>query len=284
MKGFGNLYDEANEPGPDGVGLFDDMLDGLRDDPEGVRVDLRRDLFDKLGPEMVRISEGGADGDRADARRWLYIAGVRDVPTVLATLNRFFQGDNRVIHKRVGAYDVWLAEGTASLFVEGESDALVTVRGLALGEGQLFIGTNIAMLSSAVAPPETAARLKDDPDWSRLLTWVKSKQTEATAYESLMRVDRAIEPSYRAATVAPKIEPAGKAETRRTKPESPGVRMWRLLLFGSARDATDFPFPVAPKFEAIQAAFPRGGMLMSQSADGWHVQFGALGTSDAPSP
>ena len=35
MKGFGNLFDEANEPGPDGVGLFEDMLDGLRDDPEG---------------------------------------------------------------------------------------------------------------------------------------------------------------------------------------------------------------------------------------------------------
>ncbi len=57
MQGFGTLYDQANEPGPDGEGLFQDVLDGLRDDPEGVQVDLRRELFEQLGPEVIQVTD-----------------------------------------------------------------------------------------------------------------------------------------------------------------------------------------------------------------------------------
>ena len=68
IKGFGNLFDEANEPGPDGEGMFEDMLDGIRDVPVGVMVDLRRYLFGILGPDLMTISDHlgkSAEGETA---------------------------------------------------------------------------------------------------------------------------------------------------------------------------------------------------------------------------
>ena len=197
MKGFGNLYDQANEPGPDGEGLFEDLLDGLRDDPEGVQVDLRRDLFEQLTPDMMRISdEQPVSGKpRGEERRWLYVAGVHDVSKVVDVLTRFYKGDKRVAHRKSGDFDVWTVGEGASLFVEGESESLVTVRGLAVGRNTLLFSTDVGMLESALAPVD-AAKLTSDPNWSRLLQWAQPREKEAVTFESLARTDRVLAPSY----------------------------------------------------------------------------------------
>ena len=148
IGGFGNLYDQANEPGPDGAGLFEDLLDGLRDDPEGVQVDLRKDLFGQLAGDMTQITDH--DGQGTDPERWIYLATVRDAAKVRDALVRFYKNDDRVSRERIGEFDVWTVGDGASLFVEGESDSLVTVRGLALGKDQLLFSTDVAQLRAAL--------------------------------------------------------------------------------------------------------------------------------------
>ncbi|MEX0585688.1 MAG: hypothetical protein WD176_03530, partial [Pirellulales bacterium] len=132
IKGFGNLFDEANEPGPDGVGLFEDMLDGLRDDPDGVQVDLRRDVFEHLGPDVLNITDrrGPRTKEQPEGDRTLYVVRVRDPQRVTGALERFYRGDERVRHVRTGSYEVWTVPEGSSLFVEGESDSVVSVRAL----------------------------------------------------------------------------------------------------------------------------------------------------------
>ncbi len=130
MCGYGNLYDESSEPGPDGEGLFDDLLNGLRDDPEGVRVDLRKDVFPSLGPEAIRVNYDGV---------WLYRIGVADQPRVLAALTRFYKGDKRVQHEQVAGHELWTVGLGASLFVEGQGTATLSIRALAVGHDQMLL-------------------------------------------------------------------------------------------------------------------------------------------------
>lgn len=266
MKGFGSLYDEANEPGPDGEGMFEDMLDGLRDDPEGVQIDLRRDVFAHVTPEMVRIS---AETERATADQpgpvqWLYVAGVNDAAQVRDTFARFYKDDDKVAHARAGDYDLWTIGEGGSLFVEGESDSLVTVRALAVGANRLMFCTDTELLKSAIEPQAAAGALGDDPQWARLLGWIKAQEVADTALRSLVRLARVLEPSYEAAIAEELSE------------DAPAVRLWRTLLFGSAEVSPDVPRALAPKYDRLRGAFPPAAMVMSRSGDDWILHIGAV--------
>lgn len=267
MQGFGNLFDEANEPGPDGEGLFEDMLDGLRDDAEGVQVDLRRDLFDRLAPTVLSMTDAANPKTAGEPgeRRWLYVAGVRDAKTVLDTLTRFYKGDDRVHHARLGPYDVWTVGEGASLFVEGESDSLVTVRGLALGEGQLLFSTHVDLLNSAIGPPAAGPKLQGDAAWTRLLDWIKGQENQRTALRTLLRLDQFLEPSYQSAT-----------KEQSDEADDALARLWRLLLFGTSKGSAGVSYSAVPKFDRLRSALPPSAMVMSQTDDGWTIRFGVL--------
>ncbi|MCH8924205.1 MAG: hypothetical protein IIA67_13780, partial [Planctomycetes bacterium] len=211
MKGFGNLFDEANEPGPDGVGLFEDMLDGLRDDPEGVQVDLRRDLFEQLGPDVLNVTDrrGPRTKEMPHGDRTLYVARVKDMARVIDALKRFYHGDERVRHVRSGNYEVWTVPEGSSLFVEGESDSVVMVRALAVGEGQMLFGTDVDQLNSAMASSDSGGRLKDDSDWSRLWRSLRERHGESGAFWAMSRLDQVLEPGYQRATTDEEGDAAG---------------------------------------------------------------------------
>jgi hypothetical protein len=255
MQGFGSMFDEANEPGPDGVGLFEDMLDGLRDDPEGVRVDLRREVFANLGPEIWGITdragpqtESQPHGDRA-----LYRTTVREQAQVADALKRFYAGDERVKYERVGEYDIWTVPQGASLFVEGESDSVISVRALAIGVGELLFSTDPDQLHQALSG-STDKPLKDDPAWQEL--WNKGRGAEAGLW-GLAKLDETMAPDY-AAAIKPEIDEKASAMTS----------LWRAVLFGSIAKDTKPPVDAAPKFELVRKGLSRTAIQIIPAAEG----------------
>jgi len=266
MKGFGSLYDETNEPGPDGEGMFEDMLDALRDDPEGVHVDLRKDVFEQVLPEMLRVSAASSPvaADEPPALQSLFVAPVRDEAKVRETFARFYKDDAKVRRNRQGDFDVWSVDKRGSLFVEGESDSLVTVRALAVGAGKLFFSTDTDLLTSALKPNDGPA-FGDDPAWSRLLDDIKAHQDATTAFRSLSRLGRALERSYHVATAQ---EPAEK--------DPIGARLWRLLLFGRNQASAELPQALAPKYDRLRDALPPAAALASRTDSGWKLRLVVL--------
>jgi hypothetical protein len=267
MKGFANLFDEGNEPGPDGEGLFDDLLDGLRDDPEGVRVDLRTELFERMGPDVIRVDDhrGPQSDTESDHQRWVYAAALSEPAKVIETLTRFYRGDKRVAHSRSGDYEVWTVGEGASLFVEGESESLVTVRGLAVGRGQLLFSMDIGLLNAVLAGRNDGPRLLDDPAWKRLWDYLVKSDSPKTAGRALVRLDQMLEPGYQVAA-SEKTEDA----------EPTGPNLWQLLLLGTTEPVADFPVAAWPKFDRLRPALPAAGMNLSQGENGWTIRIGAL--------
>jgi hypothetical protein len=270
MKGFGTLYDESNEPGPDGEGMFEDMLDALRDDPEGVHVDLRRNVFDQVLPEMLRVTAGGPPlaADEPPALHTLFVAPLRDTAKVRDTFASFYKDDAKVRHVRQGDFDVWSVDKRGSLFVEGESDSLVTVRALAVGDGKLLFSTDTDLLTSTLKPPAGAA-IGNDASWSRLLEDIKTHQDATTAFRSLVRLGPTLEGAYHLATAQ---EPTDK--------DPLGTRLWRLLLFGTIQASAELPRALAPKYDRLRDALPPAATMVSRTEGGWTLRLVVL----APGP
>jgi len=272
MKGFGNLFDESNEPGPDGVGLFEDMLDALRDDPEGVQVDLRREVFAHLGPKILcltdrqgRKTEELPEGDRA-----LYVTRVRDVPAVTNALTRFYEDDDRVKHERQDKYDLWTVSEGASLFIEGESDSVVTIRALALGQGRMLLGTDEELLRSTLAGGSGSDRLIDNAAWAGMWQAMSERTGERGAFWAITRLDDFVGPAYRHAVAAPTAQ--GSAQ----RGGGPLVGLWRFLLFGTTSRETRLPFAAAPTFERVRSSLPPTSTTISPTKEGWNVTISAL--------
>ena len=266
MKGFGNLFDEANEPGPDGVGLFEDMLDGLRDDPEGVQVDLRREVFAQLGPQIMNITDRGGPQteEQPHGDRTLYVTQVRDMAGVTDALKRFYRGDDRVRHTRTGEYEVWTVPEGNSLFVEGESDSIVSVRSLALGEGRMLFATDVDLLQSVLDGRAAAPGLGDGAAWTGLWRKMKEQAAEASLW-GLTRLDDTMAPAYAQAT----------SEGERDEETGLMAGVWRILLFGTADRQVQVPTAEAPPFDRVRAALQPAGVVMMPAAEGWTITIDA---------
>ncbi len=256
MQGYGNLYDEANEPGADGEGLFDDVLNGLRDDLEGVRVDLRKDLFAVLGPEAIRVKQDDT---------WLYSIAMQDPPRVQSALTRFYKGDKRVKHEVTTGYELWTVGPGASLFVEGQGSSNLSFRGIAVNGNQLLLSLDPERLRAALESHDNAHPVAKDADWKTLNEWLDKQSGPQTAARGLMQMDRLVEPSYRKAILAKPVPDANLL-----------TDVWRGLLFGTAAQSTDLPYAAAPAFDRLRAAFPRSGAAVSTTDDGLTIRLGVL--------
>jgi len=269
MQGFGSMFDEANEPGPDGVGLFEDMLDGLRDDPEGVRVDLRREVFANLGPEIWSVTDraGPKTEDQPHGDRVLYQTVVREQAKVADALKRFYAGDDRVAYQRAGEFDLWTVPAGASLFVEGESESVISVRALALGEGKLLFSTDPDQLREALNGA-AGKPLKDDLAWRGL--WQSAGEGEAGLW-GLAKLDETMAPEYAAATQPELAEDA-----------SAMAAMWRVLLFGAFDKQNAPPVDVVPAFDQVQPGLSRTGTRIVPVDGGLEVTITGQRPEDAP--
>ena len=129
ITAFGLIFDELAEPGPTGQGLFKDLLDGLRDDPEGPRVDLRREVFPHLGPQVLSVVDRSASAEQAAAKhgRSLLVIQCRNAAAVKEALTRFYKADTEVRQGVLGTDPLWTIGPGKSLFVEGGGDTQMPI-------------------------------------------------------------------------------------------------------------------------------------------------------------
>jgi hypothetical protein len=266
IQGFGSVFDESNEPGPDGEGLFEDMLNGLRDDPEGVRVDLRRGVFEQLEPGMLRVNLPANTKDPAvSGSAWLYLAQARNGQVVRETLDRFYEEDDRVRHSRSGNFDVWSVDEGASLFVEGESSSVVTVQGLAFDGQRLMFSTDAATLEKALSGP-AERQLADESSWRAVQQCMSSQPDSEACFRSFNRLGATLRSGYDAATVGA------------SKDDSLPAQLWRQFLFGSASQLGEPPYKAAPRFEQLQSGLAPAGLVAYRTRQGWRLTLFGLRT------
>jgi hypothetical protein len=280
MEGFGAMFDEFTEPGPDGVGLFDDLLMGLRDDPAGPRVDLAGDLFPLLGPKMLAVSKGEnpADNDGGEVEentssgaRWLYVAECQDTRRAKDILQKFYASDRLVEHTGTGAYDVWTVPSGGSLFVEGESEEIPTIRALAIGEQRLLFATSPSLLQEGLRDEPASDPVRQSELWRPMRAWLEEHDSAESAWCGMLRWTSAETSAYERARV-----------TARAELKSWEELAWSWMLFGSSSD-DERPLPKsAPRASRWNHALRGQAAMLEIVEGGWKLSWAHF--AEPPTP
>lgn len=237
MSGLGNVLDEWMEPGPDGEGLFEDLLDGIRDDPDGPQVNLRRELFERIGPRVVAL--GGYVNPNDEHRRVLFVSECRDRQAVRDTLTRMYRNDEAVHFEDLSGHGVWWVEGAGSLFIDAESAEMPTARAVAIGPKGFLLSTDATFLrdylrGDATGPAET---------WNRLSQEAAKYQDGEIGAQALVLTKQRFEDAYRQ---------LGKGKAPVGLEQSLLAAFW----LGSAVDPASRPNGLKlPEFTEIQGLF-----------------------------
>lgn len=97
-----------------GADIFDPVLDGIRDDADGPRVDLRKEFFPKLSGELLlTVDRGGTPGEE----RILCAIGITDESQARFVLERVVQAEPDAERHEVGEITVFDCGGTLALCV-----------------------------------------------------------------------------------------------------------------------------------------------------------------------
>ncbi len=263
MKAFGHLFDDHQMPGQGGAGLWDDTLNALMEDPEQPSIDVRADLFKRLGPEglAVRVKD---DDAKPDSLSFVYSFACRDTDKVVEKVfGPYYKGDKEIDHAKVRDHDVWTSPEGRSLLIAGEGESLATIRSLAVGGGRLQFSDSPELMASAVSGDKAKAPLVDRPLWKDYLAWLDREEGMTTAYRSLARLDALAGPGY---------ELAHKDGVLKDD-ETVTSRLWRYVLFGTANRGADLPHKAVPAFAKWGDALAPSGLLLSKTDDGWIVKF-----------
>ena len=114
-----SLVDEAA-----GAPVFDDVIDSLKSDPNGPKIDLRKDLINQLG-QRVSFFGNYRLPIVVNSERWLVAIEVTNPATVAETLNKAMKADPDANERVIGKRKVWEIErqeepeGVGDLEIDG---------------------------------------------------------------------------------------------------------------------------------------------------------------------
>lgn len=158
-KYYGPLYDDTSGDGVQDA--FNDMLDGLRDDPEGPQIDARKDFFPKL-TDQVTIVTGRRAKDQDDEPGRLYaVAATEDLAPLV---RRYWEGDPDVRKRQWGGTEAW--EVITPPDETSSDNPMNLIRAAAFRGKMLLLATDPQLLRSALEPRDQGDRLAAAADFN----------------------------------------------------------------------------------------------------------------------
>ncbi len=247
FQAFAGWVDATTGDGEKGV--FDATLDGLKMDPDGPQVDVKRSIVGVLKSPVWMASLRPAEGPQQSVTG----IGIPGEPAMAQVLKKLFDGDKEVKAVAFGDHGAWqllpkkkkeqeprptLGAGHGSLFVTDTPEGLklLNAGGAKLADDDAYKATTAAV--GKLVGGDAAAR-----GFVRVEEWGKDVWAE------LARADK----------------PAAKAKT-------PTVASVLKNLF-AAKDGADkpaFDFTQLPAFAKVRARFTgRAGFAVTTQPDGW---------------
>ena len=275
VQGYGDLFDELSADGEQGV--FQDLLEGMRTDPNGPRVDLKRELFWRLGPDTLLVHDFRGERNSANPRgsRYLVAARLASTQEVKQTLERFYQGDPGIRRFEAAGCPVWTTTTPdGSLFAEGSDRTLPNFTTVTLSDHELILATDQTMVTDALTVPAGREPLLRSGDFTRVAERLAKWRTPQTSLREF---------THASARARPTINLLREGKL--------GVgdcwEAWLLLRWlagpgGIADDRASAAFRTLPEFDVLRDYFCSGGLTVDASDQGWQVVGFRLARSPQP--
>ena len=134
-------------------GNFADLVDSLLTDPEGPKIDVRKELIYPSGPLMFNFGDTISDkknlGQFQHNQIWAVL--LPDAKKALVTVNKLFANDKDIQAEQIGPYRVWSTVNDESLFVAVGKGENQTISAAAIDEKYLYLSTDTAWLKGLLS-------------------------------------------------------------------------------------------------------------------------------------
>jgi hypothetical protein len=268
---FGPLFDQMFGEGESGV--WTDVKDSLRDDPNGPKVDLVKDLIYNLGQRCTFIVDHKEPITTTCERSCLGI--VASNPKGLAdAIRKSMETDPNVKHRQVGGFDIWemveeqidvpqvelegSARGAAEE-VEPAPQRLMPRSAVCVAHGHLFVASHVNFLEEILALDPTKS-LANEPDYQAAAREMATLGSNQDSFRFFVRGDQSAEATYELL----RMNKMPEAQTMLAQ------ALNRVLNEqGEETRKREFDGSKLPPFAEVKRYFGWGGAFVQTEANGW---------------
>ncbi len=159
-------------------GNFADLVDSLLTDPEGPKVDVRKELIYPSGPLMFNF--GGTSPDKKNPgqlqHNQIWAVLLPEATKASVTVNKLFENDKDIQAEQIGPFRVWSTVNDESLFVAVGKGENQTISAAAIDEKYLYLSTDTMWLKGLLSGTGVPAGVNRGRPalWSSHLKMMKS--------------------------------------------------------------------------------------------------------------
>ena len=272
---FDSLFGEGDE------GVWTEVKESLRDDPNGPRIDLEKDLIGHLGQRVTAVIDYHMPITPASERVCMSI-DTSNERVVADTIRRSMETDPNVKRRNIGGFDVWeLVEeqlDVPQVEIDGEpaariggdgpapgeegSDRLLPRSAIVVAHGQLFIASHTDILELVLSPRTPGDSLAASPDFRLIDDEMKRLGASQNSFRGYIRTNRSQRVTYELTRV-----------NRMPEAKSMVGGLMNSLLGaqeGILRNP-EFDGRKLPEFEKVEHYFGPAGLFVTTEDNGWYA-------------
>jgi len=157
-------------------GSFADLVDSILTDPEGPKIDLRKELIYPSGPLMIQFGVTGPNKKPGQFQHnQVWALAIPDPKKVSITVTKLFEDDKDIMNEQLGRYRVWSTANDESLFVAVNKGETQTISIAAIDNNYLYLATDTAWFKGLLSgDASTIANSTSPPLWKSHLQKMKS--------------------------------------------------------------------------------------------------------------
>ncbi len=274
------------------VGLWDDVLEGLKTDPKGPKLDLRAELIDHLGPRISVLSDFRLP-ITPSSERLLFAIETKAPKQVAVAIAKSMRNDPNARRIEINGYDVWemleeelddpgvpevqlgdipsLPPLTNPLKQDDEDDEeleeeqrLLPHAAVTVAHGHLLVASHLDFLVKILKPEEGFRPLSDDIDYRVVQAAIDALGVDARFGQIFSRTDEEYRPTYElirqgkmpeSETLLARLLNAGLGTGKRHEPREQQIDGSKL-----------------PDFEVVRRYLGPAGSVLSSEPDGWFLK------------
>ncbi|HEX4129924.1 MAG TPA: hypothetical protein VHZ24_07765 [Pirellulales bacterium] len=274
---FGTLFDEIVGEGEQGV--WNDVIDSMKTDPNGPQIDVKHDLIAHLGTRCS-IQTDNVDPIGPHSQRRLFAAETTNEQAVAAAVDKLMQNDPSVKlrtfksgdteykiyeiipeDQQVPAVQVQVGNEPAAA---GQAHPHMPHSAVTVGLGYLFVASHVDLLEQILSHPSAEKPLDPDGDYQRVIAQFPKLNGGPHSAEGFTRDDERFRVSYeliRQGKLPEADLPLAEAVNAIFQSETPEGEVRKPKIDGSK----------LPDFAVVRKYLSFGGSFVQSEADGWMV-------------
>jgi hypothetical protein len=174
---FGTLFDALFGEGEEGV--WPDVLESIRTDPNGPQLNIREDLVSKLGKRLTLITDVEQPATVHSQRR-VFAIETHDAAALAQAIEKSMKNDKdvrKLSYQGQTIYEIVDEEAAArnkahahqaALARPAQGERLLPNSAVAVAHGCLFVSTHVDLLKKILATPQAAKPLAADADYQQV--------------------------------------------------------------------------------------------------------------------